>query len=139
VAIEHIATKRFLSIEPHNKNKLALHGSFHPDMSVFEVHERRESKLMGFKNICTGTWLGQSSLGSVLCSARVFGRNEEWELDDDIMTQTKLLCASANWGNGGWLEVDADGRRESFAIGNYDVEAKQKAAIWSILVLNNDG
>jgi hypothetical protein len=133
VAIQHVKSKRYLSVEPHHKNKIALHETLHPDMGVFDIHERRESRLVGFKNNCTGTWLGQSTLGSIMCHAKNFGRNEEWELDDGAMTRTRLLCASANWGNGGWLE--ADNERKAFSIGDYTVDAKRNASEWSILVL----
>lgn len=104
-------------------------------MSVFDIHERRESRLIGFKNKCTGTWLGQSTLGSIMCHAKTFGRNEEWEFDDGAMTRTKMLCASANWGNGGWLE--ADDEREAFSIGGHTVDSKKNASEWSVSVLDN--
>jgi len=125
-----------LSIEPQNKNRLGLHDNLHPDLSVFEIHERRGSGLIGFMNKCTRTFIGQSALGYVACNSNKFGRNEEWELDDENMARTKILCASANWGNGGWLEVDE--KHEAFSLGGYDATAKEKASMWSIVVLDEN-
>ena len=51
------------------------------------------------------------------------------------MEQTKLLCASANWGSGGWLKVD-ERTGTSFTIGGFDPQSKQKASVWSIIVLD---
>lgn len=99
------------------------------------MHERRNSDLVGFMNKCTRTWLGQSTLGYIVCNAKKFGRNEEWDIDEsnDIgMGRSKLLCACANWGNGGWLKVDE--QNESFAIGNYDSQEKKSASTWSIVI-----
>ena len=136
VAIEHVVTKKYLSIEPHNNKKISLHEFLHPELSVFEVYERRGSKLIGFKNLCTKTWLGQSTLGYIVCNAKKFGRNEEWELDDNNMTRTKMLCASANWGNGGWLQVNE--KNDAFTIVNYGLDgAKEKASIWSVIVVSD--
>jgi hypothetical protein len=131
-----VNSQQYLSVEPHNKNKLALHNNLHPDMSVFDVYERRGSKLIGIQNKCTGTWLGLSILGYVVCNSNKFGSNEEWELDDEPMNKTRILCASANWGNGGWLELDA--RMETFSIGHYDLDSKKNAALWSMIVLSNN-
>eukprot|EP01083_Nonionella_stella_P285344 971253_1 len=67
VAIEHVQTKRFLAVEPQNKRRLILQDEFHPETCAFEVHERRGScKLVGFRNKCTRTWLGQSALGYIV-------------------------------------------------------------------------
>mmetsp|Transcript_14618 Transcript_14618/g.27485 ORF Transcript_14618/g.27485 Transcript_14618/m.27485 type:complete len:491 (+) Transcript_14618:56-1528(+) len=136
VAFQHVTSQQFLSIEPHNKNKLSLHKTLHPDMSVFDIYERRGSKLIGIQNKCTGTWLGLSLLGYVVCNSNKFGNNEEWELDDEPMNKTRILCASAHWGNGGWLEFDA--KTETFLIGDYGLDSKKNAALWSIIILSNN-
>ena len=171
VIIQHIATQTYLTIEPHQNNKLTLHKQPHSDASVFNVYERRtpgirsavsreddmmgttnQLNMIGFCNKCTRTWLGQSSfLGSVSCSARKFGKNEEWELDDGIMERTKILCASANWGSGGWLNANAnsysnnggeqDNRTKlegvSFAFLGYDAVSKKNASLWSVIILSD--
>lgn len=92
------------------------------------------STTIGFKSKCTGKWLGQSFMGSVVCSASKFGPREEWELDNHTMEQTKLLCASANWGSGGWLEVE-ERTGSTFTFSGFDSNAKQKASVWSVIVL----
>lgn len=126
-----------MSIEPKRKNRIALHDDLHPDLSIFEVHERRGSSLIGFMNKCSRTWLGQSGLGYIVCNAKKFGQKEEWEIDDsDDMTITKILCASAHWGNGGWLQVDE--ANEAFSVGDYDADAKNKASMWSIVILDDN-
>ena len=135
VSIQHISSKKYLRIEPTQKNKVALHIDLHPELSVFEVHGRRNSDLVGFMNKCTRTWLGQSTLGYIVCNVKKFGRNEEWDIDEigDVgIGRSKLLCACANWGNGGWLKVDE--QNESFAIGNYDSQEKKSASTWSIVI-----
>lgn len=135
VAIEHIPTKMYLRVEPHNNKHLALHETLHPEMSTFECHVRREYNLIGFKNVCTGTWLGRSTFGSTVCSAKVFGSNEEWEIDDD-MTRTKLLCAAANMGNGGWLICSED--TQNFSITRHDVDGRAKATLWNIVIVSDN-
>lgn len=95
--------------------------------------------MVGFCNKCTRTWLGQSTfLGNVDCSARKFGKNEEWELDDGLMIRTRILCASASWGSGGWLNVVDNNTNGSFSFGGYDVTSKKKASLWSLVVLSDD-
>jgi len=137
VGIEHVQTKRFLAVEPQNKRRLILQDEFHPETCAFEVHERRGScKLVGFQNKCTRTWLGQSALGYIVCKAGNFGRNEEWEIDDGNMSRTQLLCACSNYGNGGWLLVHDD--TENFSVLGYDSKAKERATLWSIVVLDDD-
>jgi hypothetical protein len=43
--------------------------------------------------------------------------------------ETRLLCVSAGWGNGGYLVVGANG---AIHIGPGGVEGKQKADLWRI-------
>ena len=93
------------------------------------------SKLVGLTNKCTRTWLGQSAMGFIVCNSKRFGQSEEWELDGEgDMSQTKILCACANWGSGGWLTVNED--NGTFSVGGYDAVAKKMAANWSIVVLD---
>lgn len=52
---------------------------------------------------------------------------------------TKMLCACANWGNGGWLEVDVnEGQDSSFSVGPFDSAAKTKASVWSIKAIDEN-
>lgn len=136
VTIQHTITKKYLSVEPMQKNKMTLHDDLHPDLCIFEMHERRGSNLVGFVSKCTRTWLGQSTLGYITCNAKKFGRNEEWEIDDVDMSRTKIICASANWGNGGWLKVDET--KGVFSVTNYVTEAKLNASEWSITIVSED-
>ena len=133
VAIQHVASGKYLSVEPHSGNTLSLHTVFHPEMSTFEIHGRPNSHLIGFKNLCSKTFLGQSFFGAIVCNATRYGRNEEWELDDDSIKNTKLLCACANGGSGGWIEVDDSNNK--FAVKGHDRLSKQKATLWEIIVI----
>jgi len=84
-------------------------------------------------------------MGFIVCNSNKFGPKEEWELDNEggdntdmrNMSRTRMLCASANWGNGGWLTVRVDEKTESFSVGDYDAAGKKKASIWSIVVLDD--
>ncbi len=148
VIVQHVPTQKYLTVEPHNNNKITLQVVANPESSVFEVHERRTPtttngendralKMIGLCNKCTRTWMGQSTfLGSVSCTAKKFGKNEEWELDDGVMDRTRILCASANWGSGGWLNVDEE-TGERFSFGGYDAASKKKASLWSVIVLDS--
>ena len=148
VLVQHVPTQKYLTIVPQNGNTIALREKASPESSVFEVHERRtptssngekdrKLKMIGLCNKCTKTWMGQSSfLGSVVCTAKKFGKNEEWELEDGIMERTKILCASANWGSGGWLNVD-DETGEKFSFGGYEAASKRNASLWSVIVLDS--
>ncbi len=174
VLIQHVPTSKYLTIEPHHNNKITLYNEEQvTDASIFNVYERQTPRnnhnqdgllsssststsklnlIIGFQNKCTNLWLGQSSVfGSVVCTARKFGKNEEWEIDDGIMEMTKILCASANWGSGGWLNatgasqrrqggVDGEDETEnvSFTFGGYDAASKKSATLWSVIVLDDD-
>ena len=143
--------------------------------------------MIGLQNKCTKLWLGQSSMfGSLICTSRKFGKNEEWEIieydyvnvnnttststtttmDNKTSSTTRILCASANWGSGGFLNVNVitskqrqqeqgkaisnggfnnNGNDEcenvvSFAFGGYDLHSKRNATLWSVIILDdNDG
>ncbi len=154
VLIQHCPTQKYLTIQPKNNNRITLKPQSQSDASIFDIYERQFTsnskdnnsqsiKMIGFCNKCTRTWLGQSSfLGSVVCSARKFGSNEEFELDDDgVMSRTKILCTSANWGSGGWLNVvdyDNDTKESYFSFGGYDAASKKNASLWSLDVLSYD-
>lgn len=134
VIIQQVPSGKYLMVEPQYGNKLSLQSHFHSEMSLFEIHERYGSKMVGFKNVCSKTYMGQSFFGAIVCNSTKYGRNEEWELDDDSMKGTKLLCASANGGNGGWLQLE-EGSSCKFAVLGCDVVDKQKATLWNIVAM----
>jgi len=49
-----------------------------------------------------------------------------------------LLCAGANWGAGGWLEILGK-EKDQLGVGHYGVEAGTKAARWKVLVHEDNG
>ena len=165
VAIQHIETNMYLTIEPHNNYRLVLHSEFHPDASVFGIHEKEQSNFIGFRSKCTKTWLGLSFFGYLVCSSKKFGYKEDWvvrstnypnkllfsflmvhlsivvkpicvQLDDEAMERTQMLNVSANSGLGGWLHFDNE--TGNFSIGGHDGAAKRDASQWSMIVLQED-
>ena len=152
VILQHVPSENYLIIQPQHNNKLALSPDAHSDASIFDVYERRTPnkipfndandsdtvKMIGFCNRSTKKWLGQSKIfGAVACSTWTFGKNEEWELDDGMMDRTRILCASANWGSGGWLNIKYDEQHDcNFSFGGYDASSKKSASLWNVIVIN---
>jgi hypothetical protein len=84
--------------------------------------------MFGLQHKLSGRWIGQTALaGSLACSATKFSAREEWQADDD-WKETRLLCVSAGWGNGGYLVV----RNDKLTIGRGDIDAKKLADLWCI-------
>lgn len=151
VILQHLPSNRYLTVLPHRTgNTVSLEEDFRSDSAIFGVYTRRKSEsTIGFLNKCTNRWMGQSMLfGYVACSASRFGYREEWELDDaigqngeefelddSIARNTKILCCCANGGQGGWLDVDETSG--AFEIGEFDIASKNKAPIWSVVVLDD--
>jgi hypothetical protein len=80
--------------------------------------------------------------GSLVCTASSFGRRDEWEVDSDEKdseekrwNRTRLLCASAGWGAGGYLTV----RSSDFAVllSGATAEDRKKADFWCIQERND--
>ncbi|KAL7578369.1 hypothetical protein ACA910_012771 [Epithemia clementina (nom. ined.)] len=134
VAIRHIASGRYLAAL--DAKYLYLVPRFHPETCVFGLW-KRQGQIFGLQNKYSNRWAGQNMLGSLACSASTFGRREEWEAaagdDNDDWSKTRLLCCSAGWGAGGYLLV----RDTDFAvsIGGCTVEERNKADLWTILVI----
>lgn len=116
VTIRHVATGKYLSIMG-GKGDVYLMPKKHHQMAVFRIWKRsgREAgQLIGIQNIGTKQWLGQSIFGNLACNASQFGNRQEWQAadvkdnsndGDANWTKTRLICASAGWGAGGYIHV----------------------------------
>ena len=140
VSIRHLATGQYLSITTNGT--VCLVPIFHPETCVFSLW-KRQGKIFGLKNKYNDRWLGQNLLGSLACSSWQFGRREEWEDvadtnndDDEQWNSTRLLCASAGWGAGGYLHVrtttSSKDSHHTVVIGGLGIEERKKADLWSI-------
>lgn len=128
VAIRHVETGKFLSVIGCD---LFLVNKYNPANGTFALH-KRQGAIFGLQSHSKRKWIGQSFLtGSLTCSAATFGRREEWEADHGTSSTTRLLCASAGWGQGAYLQV----RETDFAvlIGGSTLAESKKAANWSII------
>ena len=156
VWIRHVASGKWLSVVKSDLYLVATPPKYGPESCLFDVYARQKNagsqttSLFGLKNRLTNKWLGQNMLGSLSCSATSYGRREEWEADEDdwwsklveknkpgpsstrTSTTTRLLCASAGWGYGGYLMVRK--RDLAVSIGGSTLEDKKHADLWEIIV-----
>lgn len=104
------------------------------DLSSFAIFAlwRRKGGMIGLRNKGSCNWIGQTLMGGLACNSSSFGQREEWQIDKD-WSESRLLCASAGWGNGGYLIVK-DGQLQ---IGAGGVEGKAKAETFCIQVVGN--
>jgi hypothetical protein len=127
VAIRHVETGKYLSVIGSD---LYLVNRYNPANCTFGLHKRQGS-IFGLQSHSNRKWVGQSFLtGSLSCASSTFGRRDEWDADPDWKS-TRLLCASAGWGQGGYLQV----RASDFAIliGGATVQESKTAAKWTII------
>lgn len=125
VTIRHLESGKYLCIV---KQDLYLVPKFHPETCVFALW-KRQGEIFGLKNKYAGRWVGQNLLGSLACSAYYFGRREEWEADAD-WSRSRLLCTSAGWGAGGYLQVRP--RDNAVILGGAGPDELKKASIFVI-------
>ena len=129
VFIKYMPTKQYLSII---NGDLALLDKICGTSSLFEMYEN-QGGATGFKNMATKKWLGQSLFGSIGCFGSSFGVREEWEIDSKALRKTYLLCASAHWGQGGWLVY----AQNKFVTVGDDIDTKRNALLWCIDTVEN--
>lgn len=121
ISIQHLDSGRYLSTDLNGN--LVLLDTFHPEKCVYGVWMRK-SGVFGLKNKYSSRFLGQSMFGSLVCSASSFGQREEWQADEN-WEKSRLLIASAGWGNGGYLKV----RQRDGALQIVD---KSQADMWCL-------
>ena len=105
-----------------------IHGALHfldkPSPSAIFAVWRKDGGMIGLCNKTSRKWIGQTLLGGLACSSSTLGQREEWQVDDD-WNKTRLLCASAGWGSGGYLLV----KEGQLQIGAGGVEGKRNAEV----------
>jgi hypothetical protein len=125
ITIRHKDTGKYLAILA---SEVYLVNQFNPITCSFDLYKRQGS-IVGLQSHANRRWLGQSFLtGALSCAASAFGRREELELDSD-WKESRLLCASAGWGQGGYLQVNG----ESFAVSIGGLHERKKAAVFVII------
>lgn len=138
VVIRHMETGKYLSVLG---NDLYLVNRYSPISCLFDVY-KRQGNVIGLKSRSNHRWMGQSFItGSLTCSSTTCSRREEWETDgssnwtsptSDTMT-TRLLCTSAGWGQGGYIQVHVSNNFAIKIAGMSAAEAKA-AAQWTLSV-----
>jgi len=138
VRIQHLPTERYVMVVD---NGLLEFSAIVKQATRFNLW-KTQGNLYGFQNSITNHWLGQSTSiflpgkqNNIVCNASSFGQREQWELDEDYQGQhqleTRLLCASANWGAGGWIKVLDNGSIK--ILGDNSNQGKKDATLWRIV------
>lgn len=138
VHIQHIQTERYVKVVD---NGLLEFSATVKQATRFNLW-KSQGNLYGFQNSITNHWLGQSTSiflpgkqNNIVCNASSFGQREQWELDEDYQGQqqleTRLLCASANWGAGGWIKVLDNGSIK--ILGDNSNRGRKDATLWRIV------
>jgi hypothetical protein len=143
ITIRHVRSGLYLCATGDGGLRLGgFSGNDNYPAAIFGKWRRKDSSIVGIQSKLTRNYVGQTMLGYLACSSSTYGRAQEWEIDHDTDDgtdtgkDTAIMCVGANWGNGGWMEVNsADG---SVSIGGSGLEAKKKAALWRITVLDED-
>ncbi len=128
-SIRHVATGKYIAVSSSN-GSLILQDKLN-ETCLFGIWQRQTSaKVIGWQSKYSNRWVGQNLLGNLVCSAYTFDRREEWDADTDDWSHTRLLCASAGWGNGGYLML----RKEDqvLMIGGGGLQDKKIAEVWCI-------
>lgn len=127
VTIKHIETGRYIA---DLNGSLALVDELNAKTCIFGVWTRHSSgsSLFGLKSKSSGRFAGQTMMGSLSCTSTSFGQREEWQVDGSNWEQTRLLCASANWGAGGYLTTVTTRQALKFA----KIEEKASCDLWCL-------
>jgi len=141
-AIQHVRTKKILTVDTSNGTiKLQSINCNDPLTSIIFGMWKKEKcgDIIGLQNKANKKWLGQNLFGSISCNSFKFSRREEWEVDDCehlYGRKTTLLNLSANWGNGGCIELNEQSDNLLFA--SYpQPESMSKVNLFSFLVVQD--
>ena len=129
-SIRHVKSGKFLAVSANNG--VILSEKFN-ETCIFGLWKKQGS-IFGLQSKYSKRWMGQALLGGLSCSSYYFDRREEWDADESY-SETPILCASAGWGNGGYLLVQED---ETIVIGAGGLADKKQADAWCIAPRNNE-
>ena len=150
-ALRHVDTGKYLSVL---QTDVYLVNRYTPLQCAFGIHQRPQTRLVGLRCRGNGKWMGQAFLtGSLQCAATSMGRREEFEMDftdfkasltaatetqsDASPTKTtRLLCASAGWGHGGYLQVHPSSL--AISIGGSTVDDNRTAARFCLVPVQEE-
>ena len=152
VMIRHVTSGKYLSVMGTD---LYLVNQYNTISCTYDIY-LRSGNTIGIKSHANHKWIGQSFLtGSITCAAATFGKREELETDHsstwmspDASTTTtttgsnvadappnittRLLCVSAGWGQGGYIQINSD-ENYSIQITGITLEDSKNAAQWSMI------
>ena len=146
VMIRHVASGKYLSVMGTD---LYLVNRYQNISCCYDLYQRSGNNVIGLKSQANQKWIGQSFItGSITCSASTFGKREEFETDNsstwtsqEATTSTsaepsnfttRLLCVSAGWGQGGYIQINSNDNH-SIQITGITLEDSKNAAQWSIV------
>lgn len=106
---------RFQFIEPKSKKFLAV---VLEDIVLIAKEDRstyfdcycKENNLYGLQNCKTQKFIGSTILATIRASGHVFGKQEELNIDVTSGHETGIFVVCINWGNGGWLKDQNEGK-----------------------------
>lgn len=131
--LRHSDTGLYLTVL---RGDVYLTPRYSTEACTLSLHRRPQTQLVGLCHTSTKAWLGQGAvLGGMVCSATTMGKREEWQIDfgketNNGWSNSTLLCASANWGAGGYVVVRP--RDNALILGGSTIEDRSKAARWTI-------
>jgi hypothetical protein len=131
VVLRHIESGKYLAV---HFNELVLCNTYNPHTCQFAYYER-QAEIFGLQSLANSKWVGQAWMtGGLAVTAKTFGRREEWQIDHNNKNwdNTRLLCASAGWGHGGYLVVDDPNYTMRF-VGISPADGRA-AARWKIII-----
>ena len=149
VKIKFLPTDKYMTVDGSDSSSITLNSRFCGDASIFGMY-RNQGDAYGFQNALTKKWLGQNIWGNIACVGNSFSSREEWEINPKTMERTYMLCASACWGNGGWIvasknpntKVSSESANQTIMICGDDIESRRSALFWEIketdVVLTDD-
>lgn len=103
----------------------------------FALYEKR-AHLLGLQSPVSKNYVGLTFAGSIRCSARSFGRTEEFDFELHKSEPTPLLCVAANFGAGCWIRVESKERRLLPAEPRDAPDALQRAARFQVIFLDDN-
>lgn len=134
VALRDVATRRFVQARGDEVG-LSKEVDCLRATCRFALYEKR-AHLLGLYSPVSQRYVGLTFAGNIRCSARTFGRTEEFDLDLQRPAASPVLCVAANFGAGCWLRVEPREGRLLPAESRSAPDALQRAARFEVLFLD---